>query len=279
MFVHSIITEHGSRHDEFALVPIGDIHLGAKACDADALKATIQEVTCSSGTNWIGMGDYAECIAPGDKRFDLRTIEPRFLPKLDDLPNACFEELRGLFGPIKEKCLGLLVGNHEETLRLRQSQDVHGALCVALGAKNLGYDALIRWTFRRKGPTQRSRPSSVVLIIFASHSTIAGRRDGGKVNRMQDVSRNFDADLYLFGHGHAQIASRSVELSVPSSGSPKLKERLRLQCMTGTYRKTYELGTLDYSEKGGYSPVPIGSPVIKITPWAPPRQRMEVTIR
>ena len=272
MFLADVVTEHKSRSDEFTLIPIGDIHLGSRSCDTDALKATIEEVKNTPGCVWLGMGDYSEAITIGDRRFDLRSVEPGLRPYLDDLPNACLKQLVTLFSPIKDKCIGLLVGNHEETLRLRQSQDIHGALCVALGAKNLGYDALIRWKFKRVGATS-------TLMVFASHSTIAGRKDGAKVNRMMDVTRNFDADLYLFGHGHSQIASRSVELSVPESGQLKLKERLRIALMTGTYRKTYAQETLDYSEKMGCSPTPIGSPKIVIRPWAGPRHRFEVAIR
>jgi len=272
VFLADVVTEQGSRSDEVVLIPIGDIHLGARACDTDALKATIEEVKRTPNAFWLGMGDYSESITISDKRFDLRSVEPTLRSKLDDLPNACLQQLVGLFSPIKDKCLGLLVGNHEETLRLRQSQDIHSALCVALSAKNLGYDALIRWKFRRGRATS-------TLMVFASHSTIAGRKDGAKVNRMMDVTRNFDADLYLFGHGHSQIASRSVELSVPESGQLKLKERLRIALMTGTYRKTYQQETLDYSEKMGCSPTPIGSPRILIRPWAGPRHRFEVVIR
>jgi hypothetical protein len=276
MFLHEFETKHGSRSDRFYLVPIGDVHLGARACDTDALKTTIEWVRKTPGAYWIGMGDQAEHICPGDKRFDLKTLDPKFLPSLDDLPNRCLKELVLLFQPIKSKCLGLLTGNHEETLRLRNSHDIHGALCVALNAKNLGYDSLIRWTFRRGNNGKNFGPS--VITLFASHSTISGRRDGAKVNRMLDVSRNFDADLYLFGHGHAQVAARSVELGLPASGALKLRERLRLVCMTGTYRRTYAEGTLDYSEKGGFAPTPIGSPRIEIRPWASARERFAVTI-
>jgi len=222
------------------------------------------------------MGDFAECINIQDKRFDLKSVDKKYLPRLDDIANACFEDLANLFDPIKEKCLGLLVGNHEETLRLRHSQDVHGALCLRLGLKNLGYDSLIRWTFRRK--TGGGHPPASQLSIFASHGTIAGRRDGAKLNRIEDLHRNFDADIYLVGHGHSQIVGRSVQLSVPDSGEMKLKERLRLSMMTGTFRKSYEEGTRDYSEKSHFAPPVIGCPVITIHPWAAPRERLSVSL-
>lgn len=272
MILHELTTKQTSRSESVTLYPLGDIHLGAAACDLDSLRATIAEVRDDPEALWLGMGDYAEAIVLQDKRFDLKSVDPRFLPRLDDVANACFEELADLFAPVAKKCIGLLVGNHEETLRLKFSQDVHGALCLRLGLKNLGYDSLIRWKF------VRPNGSSSTVRVFASHGTIAGRRDGTKVNRIEDLARNFDADLYLVGHGHSQIAHRSVQLQVPSDGTLKMQERLRLGCMTGTFRRSYQEGTRDYSEKSHFAPPVIGCPRIRIRPWAHPRQRFQVTL-
>ena len=271
MILHELTTRHSSRSDEFVLYPLGDIHLGARACDTEALRDTIDEIKKTDRALWVGMGDYAECISLSDKRFDPKSIDPRFLPRLDDLANACFEELHKLLEPIKDKCVCLLTGNHEETARLRYSQDVHGALCLRLGVKNLGYDSMIRWQFRRGkgGPV-------ATIIVFASHGTIAGRKQGGKLNRMMDVATNFDADLYLWGHGHTQVAGRRVEIGLAPGGKLHLQERLKLGLMTGTYRRTYQEGTLDYSEKFAHDPSPIGTPRVVIRPWAVPRRRFEV---
>lgn len=274
MVLHEWVTRHRSRSDSFVLYPIGDIHIGARACDLDSLRATVRDVEKDDSAVWIGMGDYAENINISDKRFDLKSVDPRFLSRLDDLPNACFEELLELFKPIAGKCIGLLTGNHEETLRLKYSHDVHGALCLRLGVKNLGYDSMIRLKFVREG---KGNPSSVVTV-FASHGTIAGRKDGAKMNRMGELAMNFDADLYLVGHGHSQIIGRSARLEVPESGELKLRERLRMACMTGTFRKSYERDTRDYSEKAHHSPPVIGCPKIVIRPWAEPRSRFQAIL-
>src|SRR5205814_587939 len=130
----------------------------------------------------------------------------------------CFEDLRDLFDPIRSQCIGLLTGNHEETLRLRQSQDIHGALCLALRVPNLGYDALLRWTFRR-GLARKSHKKGnggTVMKILASHSTVASRTNGGKLNRMEQVSNLWEGvDLFLFGHGHSLTRSPFVRLGCP----------------------------------------------------------------
>jgi hypothetical protein len=262
-----VATEFTSRSDEFTLYPIGDIHLGAKACSVGELKRTIEEVRANPRARWIGMGDYAEHITMGDKRFDIRTIDESYLDKLDDLPGACVRDLAELFYPIREKCIGLLVGNHEEKLRLTQSNDVAGALCIALRTKNLGYDSIVRWTFRSKSRTG-NRGFSTVIKILASHGTIASRKAGAKINRMDDIASNFNVDIALFGHGHSELSHTRIELDIPSNGEMDLIERKKLTVMTGCYRRNHTVGTLDYGEKAGYAPTPIGSPRIRIRPGA-----------
>jgi hypothetical protein len=268
-----VVTEHKSRSDEFLLYPIGDIHYGARGCEVDTLKRTIEEVRSKPNAYWLGMGDYSEAVTVADKRFDFRSVDPKLIPYLDDITGKCTRDLVALFEPIKHKSLGLLTGNHDDKLRLRDSNDVHGALCVALGAKNLGYTSILRWTFRRG----KGGPSSVVKM-YVSHGTIASRRPGAKINRMEDVARQFDVDLSLFGHGHSKLVSEWVELGVPDSGAMRLIERVKPVVMSGTFRRCHTLGTLDYAEKGGYPPSPIGCPKITIRPWAEPRRRFEVAI-
>jgi hypothetical protein len=257
------VTEHKSRSDEVVLYPIGDIHYGARGCEVDTLRQTIEEVRKNPNAFWIGMGDYSEAVTVADKRFDFRSIDPRLIPHLDDITGKCTRDLADFFEPIKGKCLGLLTGNHDDKLRLRDSNDVHGALCVALGAKNLGYVSIVRWTFRRGkgGP-------STVLKIYASHGTIAGRTQGAKINRMENEAGHFNCSLALFGHGHSKLVSERVELDVPDSGAMRPIERKKIVVMSGTFRRCHEEGTLDYAEKGGYAPSPIGCPKIRIRPWA-----------
>jgi hypothetical protein len=154
---------------------------------------------------------------------------------------------------------------------------VHGALCIGLRAHDLGYDSIIRWTFQRKSGS--GRPSGTTVKILASHGTIAGRKDGGKINRMADVASNFNVDIALFGHGHSKLVSERVELDVPDTGAMRLIERKKLVLMTGTFRRNHTVGTLDYGEKAGFAPVPIGAPRIKIRPHCDnPRDRYTVEI-
>lgn len=274
MFLAEVVTDHPSRSDTFRLYVIGDVHVGAKACDRRAFEAAMRRIKDDKEARWIGLGDYAENIIPGDKRWDFASIDPAFHNRLGDLPQACFEYIRDQFEPVKGQCVGLLTGNHEETLRNRHSQDILGALCMVLGVKNLGYNAAIRWTFRR---SQSGKKPAAVMILYATHSTIAARKDGSKLNRMADVARVIDADLVLYGHGHSNISNKQAYLGFTRSGEFRWQQRVQTIAMGGTFRRTFAADAFDYSEKAHHDPVVIGCPTVVLKPWSEdPSERITV---
>src|SRR3989304_2584956 len=266
MILHSLTSRHESRSDEFYFVAIGDIHIGSKGCDVERLRKTVEWVRSCKNCLWIGMGDYSESIKVSDRRFDPRSLDPRYRSHLDDLTGMCVNDLNYILSPIKDKCVGLLTGNHEEKLRLRDWEDVHGRFCTLMGAKDLGHDALLRWIFSRRKDGKCS--SKKVLHVFASHSTISGRNEGSKINRMMNVAGNIEADLYLFGHGHSLLRTQTVTLYDPARGRMKLKEHRKAFAQTGTFRKTYVEGTHDYSEKGHFRPADLGACAVRVRPWS-----------
>lgn len=271
-----MVTEHDSRSDEFRLYLVGDVHVGAKACDRAAFERWINRIKADPAAKFIGMGDYAECITPGDKRWDFASVDEAFHKRMGDLPQACFEYIRDVLEPIKHQGIGLLCGNHEETLRNRYSQDIHGALCMHLGLPNLGYNSAIRWTFRRKGKNVKA--PAAVMILYVTHGTIASRKDGSKLNRMADVARVIDADLVLYGHGHSNISNKQAFLGFSRSGEFRWQQRVQTIAMGGTFRRTFAANAFDYSEKAHYDPVVIGCPMLTLRPWAEdPAERVSVS--
>lgn len=52
------------------LYPLGDIHAGSVQCAEDVIKRQVEVIKQDKTAWWIGMGDYADCILKGDKRWD-----------------------------------------------------------------------------------------------------------------------------------------------------------------------------------------------------------------
>src|SRR5690348_6769341 len=51
------------------LYPLGDVHLGAAACDIEDFRRTVKCIASDPNGYWVGMGDYGDLIMPSDPRW------------------------------------------------------------------------------------------------------------------------------------------------------------------------------------------------------------------
>lgn len=172
-------------------------------------------------------------------------------------------DLISLFDTIKDKCIGLHRGNHEECLRLKYHYDVLKEFKDHWPEVSLLEDtAFTRLTFKRSvniGHTDK-------FMLWTSHSNAGGRKSGGKINRIEDCMAMFDADIYVVGHGHRKILTSLTALSASDKGELHLVARRRVGGMTGAYFKTYIDGYSTYGEKGMFSPFDLGAIKLTIDP-------------
>lgn len=259
-----------SEHEQFILIPIGDIHLGSAGCDQAKLKETIKFIETNSHAYWIGMGDYIEAINPSDPRFDPYSIDPSYnIKDLSSLITTQVEDIKAYFRPIKDKCICLLTGNHEEKVRTRYYRDVTLEMANEFNVKYIGYTGFIRMRF--KNPTGNGRR---VFDIYAEHGYGGGRTSGPKVNKLESLARKFDVDLILSAHVHQKvIAPPIIRISVDHRNQ-KLVARKTHAITTGSYKKAFVLNADSYEEKFGYGPSDLGSIKIRLYP----RYRLEKEI-
>jgi predicted phosphodiesterase len=280
---------HGSATDTFKLVYFSDIHWLAKACAEKEVLKTRDEILNDPFTFWIGGGDYGEFIGFGDaKRFDPDAVSERVsVADLARLGKRTYEEIRDLFAPIKHKCLGLIVGNHEKQyMRRLQQEDLHGWLCTELGVADLGYSCFMDVVFqqvrgqalsngyehRASLPSLESRSlskanhaGSNTFRVWCHHGAGAAQTKGGKINRLTTFMRNFDADIFFMGHVHDQMGARLTPLCA-SADCTKISNRTKLGVISGSYLKTYAQGVTTYGEMKGYEPVTLGAAFVTIHP-------------
>ena len=248
----------------WAIWPIGDIHWGAKGCDRERIDATIERIRCNPRSRWIGMGDYFDMITLKDNRIDPEALDGTLLD-LDDLNSLADTMVKvGIraFGPIKEKCIGLLAGNHETKTTAGVSHAVR-RLAEDLNVMYLGYCTLvdILWRHAATGEEHRMR-------LGCHHGAGSARTKGGKVNRVEAFTYDFDADMLLYGHIHARFDDEVVELGA-NADCTKLEEHRKIAVATGTFLRTYhadEKGASSYGERAQYRPTPLGAPCINIVP-------------
>jgi len=247
---------------QYRLWPIGDIHWGARGCATKLVDSTLKRIKDDPNALWLGMGDLWDLIGPQDKRWDPENVAKEHRDKyFEGLAQEMLDYAYDRFHPIREKCIGLLQGNHEYTYDVRMDRAMTKDLSKALGVPFLGYSCFKDLVFKNGKKSLRIR-------IMAHHGAGWAQTVGGKINRLQRFVRSMDADIIFMGHVH--IAG---DLPVVTIGANEdcshVEASTRLGVISGTFLKTYEgdpKGGSSYGERKGYEPVPIGSPCVVIEP-------------
>lgn len=274
---------HPSRNDEFKLWGLGDFHIGARGVDFGLLKSDIEKIRNDPRSIWVGLGDYADMIDVTDPRFSAADIHDSIMVQdLADMGRFMAGKVRDLLSPIKDKCVGMLRGNHELKFEKRHMQDVHGWLCHELGVPSFGYSCLFKLIFIRRpgeiGLTRAKQPrkyNAAAFDIFCHHGAGAATTPGGKVNRLKKFMEAYGADIYMMGHCHERMGYVKTTISTDKSAE-NLVSRESAGLASGTYLNAHsESNDPNYGEKAGYPPVKLGAAFVTIKPEG---RRLSVTI-
>ncbi len=185
------------------VLPLADLHLGDAHCDRGLILATLEAVMQDDNLYVILDGDLMNSAIVGSKS-DVygETMSPA----------AQLEECTRLFQPLADagKILAILPGNHEERISKSVGVDMTRILARQLGIEHL-YSPTSAVIFLKFGVRHRRRAEGrpMVYSIYVTHGYGGGgRRAGGKVNALEDLSRIVDADIYVMGHTHQPASFR-----------------------------------------------------------------------
>jgi len=267
------LEEEKTRKNEYRakIIPFGDIHMGAAGVNKSYLKKTIDWIEDTPNCWAIGIGDNIDAIDIKDKRFDIKSVDKDFIKNLDNIAGAQMEYIVNLLEPIKEKILVMLPGNHEDKLRTRYSIDVMKQLKKDLKI-NIGSDeTYLRLKFNR------NQFHTTPVNFWLHHGWFAGRKIGGKINQLTDVSNSRDADVYIAGHSHDLWATTLEKQFLPLNGMIPIKVK-KIFINSGTFMETNTLGGTSYSSQKAYPISKIGTARLDIYPNHRPRPDLHVRI-
>ena len=248
--------------EELFIEPLGDLHIGNPGFNEERFMRRVNFIRRTRQKRfWIGMGDYIENIRPYANGFVDRRWSTEVLlgePDWDEQIRRFVDMVR----PIRRKCLGLLWGNHEwKTMTSKEFED---RFCKPLKVDFLGSRAYIILRIKHKKKILGE------YAIFAIHGSYAGYRLGGAFNRLQDLARIYDADIYLMGHTHAKGFQPDIRISVEfdRNGNPVVVKRPVIYGLTGCFLDPFCLEVDGYMDR---KPTPrsvrLGSITIGIDPW------------
>jgi len=248
----------------FPIVFLGDMHIGNPACDYKLLKKHIEDIEKLPNAMVFLMGDMAEWIVCGDKRYQASQIDPQFRDRLDELPMAYLDYLEDLLAPIAHKIEVLHDGTHEKKMfplmypgaelasRLRKkaakrigNKEAQNKLRYAPG------EAYTKITWKTK--TNSDYRST---MINTAHGWQAGRQPGAKHNTMQSLFAWIGADMVFRGHSHELFAEYGSPREVPNQQMSKIHTVDTICGNTGSYFTTREVSKRpSYAEDAGYKPL------------------------
>jgi len=204
-------------------------------------------------------------INRSDKRHRASHTAP-WLHGVDDLSSAQIDKVVKILDPIKDKCLWLVRGNHEDLVHKKYEHDVYAEICRKLGAREknpleLGYRGFVRLRMRR------NKGNTFTVVIYIHHGYGGGRMEGAKALKLGRLPKTYDADIYLYGHAHVRLAQAAHRVS-PAKTADRLVGRDLWELVTGSFLRSYDAkGKLEvYSEEKDFPPTALGVPEIQITP-------------
>ncbi len=260
MQVKEVDIIYKQRDPEYKLYCLGDLHTGTIHCVEHDLVKKIDEIKNTKNALWVGMGDYAEFITPKDKRFDADSKSICDWVEPDNLGTSQVKHLTQLLSPIKNKCVGLLYGNHENSMRLNNHENVQKNLCEALVVENLGFSCFIKFRFKRENSTE------VHLITGAfTHGSSGAITEGAKLMALMRWMNSMQADIYAYAHIHDYLEKSKSRMIVDDAG--KIKAKISQGVVTGCWFRTYTQGNMaSYGEAKCFPPGEICCAVFTINP-------------
>jgi hypothetical protein len=220
---------------------ISDVHLGNKQSKVSALKQTIDQIKDDKRGYWIGTGDIFDAIMWKDKRYD---------PDIhtNDYVESLVKEGFKLLEPIKDKCLAVGDGNHEDKYRTMNGVSLIGMLADKLGATYYGYSCLMRVQVL-------STAGSQSVVYFIHHGYGGGRSQGAQVKKCEDAMKLAHAHFYVISHVHFKPVGDLVTREITSDG--KLRDVPHKFVVTGAYQDNLA----GYADKQMYPQSSPGSPI------------------
>lgn len=253
-------------NEDYYLAIFSDVHRFASNCDVDRWQAWLQyckNIQKEHGRiYYLGLGDYDDMASTSERELFFKSkLHDTTIKSLDDVAQKRVDEYVKEISFMKDRLLGMIEGNHYYHFDSGQTSTMK--MCDALRCKYLGGVSIIRLAFSSKS-THRFN----TLDIYAHHTAGGkgggGRREGSSLNKLEDMTHVWDADIYLAGHDHKFNTAMPSYLYLDRYMKVKQKERLLIR--TGSFQKGWVPDTKGYvptfSGKGNF----LGAPIIILRP-------------
>jgi len=225
-----------SKYKEIRIIPISDMHIGDSLCNIEAIKKVLEEVKDSDSTFIILNGDL---INNGVKNSVSNVYDEKLTP-MEQIVKLC-----DLLEPVKDKILVIHPGNHEARTYKEDGIDITRIVARQLKIEDRFSDTWW-YLYLTLGHGEKGRP--VMYTITGVHGYGGGKKSGGKINNLVEMSDKVVADIYVMGHTHTPIMTRNT-IYIPDYQHRTLVKKDKYYIMTNSF---LEYG--GYGEILGFTP-------------------------
>lgn len=226
----------GEKFKQIKLLALSDFHIGDSLCNLKLIRSVLNEVKESDDTFIILNGD----LMNNSIKNSVSSIYDEVLSPMEAITRLC-----DLLEPIKDRILVIHPGNHEW-----RSYKEDGIDIIRLVARQLGIEDRFSdgwwYLYLTFGIGNKERP--MLYTITGIHGYGGGRKNGGKINNLVEMSDKVIADLYIMGHTHTPIMTRNT-IYLPDYQHRSLVKKDKYYLMTNSF---LEYG--GYGEQLGYTP-------------------------
>lgn len=195
--MRTIIADLPSEIKTLELVCISDSHIGDPYANEQALMKQIRYVEETPNCYAIVNGDIMNNGIKSSKSDTYTEV----LSPMEQIVKAVLT-----LKPIANKVLAITQGNHERRTAKESGIDLMKLIAMELGIDDKYSDGMA-YIFLRFGElSSHDHYRKVPYTILVTHGTGGGRTVGAKANRLSDLVSIADADIYLYGHTHQNIA-------------------------------------------------------------------------
>ena len=229
--------ECGEIVDKLTIIPIADVHIGDKLSNLKLLKEVLERIKKEEHTYTIINGDLCNMALKNSKS----DVYSDNLSPMEQVLKAT-----DLLEGIKNKILVISSGNHEDRTQKETNIDVTRLIARQLGIEDR-YANGWWYLYLTFGQDKKKRP--ITYGITGIHGYGGGRKSGGKINRLEDMSQVVIADMYLMSHTHKPISTKNC-IYMPYYQSKALSKQEMYYLMTNSFLESDG----GYAEKMGFSP-------------------------
>ena len=177
--------------DPVYLIPFMDIHIGSPYFREDALRGYISWIQ-RTNAYVIGGGDWHQNDIPNNRASNVWTQTLS--------PENQVDRLAEILSPIRDRLLFAVGGGHDQRFTKSTSIDLMALTWGRLGLPTETY-----------GPTAVFATiyvNKVKYLVYLTHGWGGARNSGGQVNKIEELCKAANADLFLTGHEHTLTYSR-----------------------------------------------------------------------